>query len=297
MNRNLLNPFWLVRKISLRVSGIEARNLYKELVELKSKKVDHDKQSIEFREALEKAHQDLQVIQHQFTFAREARETRIHSYVAEALSLASAKVQVKQSRAASSKHSDLDGKFSKYGSDKETRHSYAATYAEILAGIENPHILEIGLGSLNGFPYGGLAPGGSIKAWRDAYPTAVIVGADIDEEAVNSISEIGVVVDQTSDESLNIFVSKIGAYSPFDLIVDDGFHDPHANLRTLMKVFPLLSDTGSYVIEDVHNSMIDLWRLLSLTVDGTLEIRDLSADRPETDDNFLLIFTKKRSEA
>ena len=101
------------------------------------------------------------------------------------------------------------------------------------------------------------------------------------------------VVDQTSDDSLDAFVQEVGEYAPFDLIVDDGFHDPHANFRTLIKVFPLISESGAYVIEDVHQSMVDLWRLLSRSIDAEMEIRDLSAERPEADDNILLIFSKR----
>ena len=294
MKRQVVNPFWVMKKIWNRVTGIEARSLYRQLLDLKENYPQNKSLQIETQIALEEAREELQITKHQLTFAREARETRIHPYVAEALSLGARNTKVRLSYAASGDFKILDGKFSKYGSDKESRHSYAATYAEILDGIESPHILEVGLGSLNGYPYGGLPPGGSIKAWREAYPTSVIVGADLDEEAVASISEVGFVVDQTSNQSLEAFVGKIQEYAPFDLIVDDGFHDPHANLRTLLKVFPLIADTGAYVIEDVHNSMVDLWLVLSSTIDADLEIRDLSAERPETDDNILLIFRKKR---
>jgi hypothetical protein len=278
-NKKFLNLRWVVGKVIYRISGKEARTLSHSLLQAR---IDLEQRAIE-----------LQSQQDELDYLRNSRSTRIHAYVAEALSLAAALAEPKTVTKKRFSTGVLNGKFTKHGSDKETRHNYAETYSEILDGIDSPHILEIGLGSLNGFPYGGLAPGGSIKAWREAYPEAVIVGADIDPDAVASISEIGFVLDQTSDQSLDDFIIMVSKFAPFDLIVDDGFHDPHANFRTLLKIFPLTAAKGSYVIEDVHNSLINFWKVIAKTIDAHLEVRDLSTDRPDTDDNFLLIFTKR----
>ena len=322
MNKKFLNLAWVLKRVWLRITGIEARRLYQDLLKTQSSltatrqelttregelaatrqelttrdgELAATRQELTTREGeLTATRNSVEILTAELNHSRHARETRVHPYVSEALAIASKNNRTTSTFKSEATVNDLEGMFTKYGSDKESRHSYALTYSEILQGRQDPHILEVGLGSLNGFPYGGLPPGGSIKAWREAYPTSLIVGADIDEEAVASISEIGIVVDQTSDESLNNFVARIKEYAPFDLVVDDGFHDPHANLRTLLKVFPLIADTGAYVIEDIHNSMVDLWRVLSSTIDAELEIRDLSAERPETDDNILLIFRKKR---
>jgi len=301
IDKRYINPGWVVKRVWLRVSGKEARSLYQEFLEMKSVLLSRESELTSTQEQLSQRESELTSTQEQLSqrevdlsHSRNSRETRIHPFVSEALKIASRNTSATLSEISTSATNVLEGMFSKYGSDKESRHSYSLTYSELLQGHQNPHILEIGLGSLNGFPYGGLPPGGSIKAWREAYPTSLIVGADIDEEAVKSISEIGLVVDQTSDQSLDDFVENINQYGPFDLVVDDGFHDPHANLRTLIMVFPLISDSGAYVIEDIHNSMVDLWKLLSMTIEAELEIRDLSSERPETDDNILLIFRKKR---
>ena len=281
--RKFLNPKWVIRKVAARLSGSEARNLFYDLTQTQS---DLEIKIIE----LERTKQELDYLSN-------SRHTRIYPYVAESLSLAASLIDTKIVYKNKLSNGVLTGKFTRYGSDKETRHNYAETYSEILEGIEAPIILEIGLGSLNGFPYGGLPPGGSIKAWREAFPKGVIVGADIDHEAVASISEIGFVLDQTSTQSLDEFKTFISKHAPFDLIVDDGFHDPHANFRSLWKLFPLIKASGSYVIEDVHNTLIDFWKVVASTLDANLEIRDLSSDRPNTDDNILLIFTKSEMES
>jgi len=270
MDKNHIKPISTLKKIWQRVTGREVHRLYRELQAT--------------QQELQATQQELQATRYDVTrviadaeINKNSRENRFHPYVAEALMIAAKSSTIPLTFFSPTNIGPLKGKFTYYGSDKETRHSYAATFSDILTAIDKPRILEIGLGSLNGYPYAGLPPGGSIKAWRSAYPSALIVGADIDKAAVDSI-----------------FVRQASQYAPFDLIVDDGFHDPHANLRTLIHVFPLTSDGGAYVIEDVHVSMVNLWRLLSQSVDGDLEIRDLSAERPNTNDNILLIFRKKR---
>jgi len=244
---------------------------------------------------IQQSEEKLIEVKPSYNFDSNARESRLHPYVAEALGLAAVAIGTKITYQSYIKSGPLIGLFTKHRSDKETRHNYAETYMEILDEKDKPHILEIGLGSSNGFPYGGGSPAGaSIKAWREGYPDSIIVGADIDPVSVASISEIGFVLDQTSDESLDEFTKKVSQYAPFDLIVDDGFHDPHANLRTFLKIFPLISEHGSYVIEDIHKSLLNFWSVVGATLGADLEIRDLSNDRPETDDNILLIFTKRK---
>ena len=217
------------------------------------------------------------------------RHNRIHAFVDEALALIENRTQILNSLVESENHL-MSGKFRKYGSDKEDRHSYAWVYSSLLQELESPKILEIGLGSLNGYPYGGLAPGGSIKAWRDAFPTATIVGADIDRESVAAIEEIGFVVDQTSDESLQSLSHALSSIGQFDLIVDDGFHDPHANMRTLLRLHENIRHGGHFVIEDVHYTLINFWKGVSESLPGELSIYDLRNQRINCEDNILLVF-------
>ncbi len=220
------------------------------------------------------------------------RHNRIHPFVEEALSLVPTEIEVLTDLTEISTH-QLSGKFRKYGSDKEDRHSYGWVYATLIGDNSSPKILEIGLGSLNGYPYGGLAPGGSIKAWRDGYPNATIVGADIDEEAVDAIDEMGIVVDQTSSDSLGALKSKITNIGGFDLIVDDGFHDPHANIRTYLMLHESLKRGGYFVIEDVHFTLLNFWRVVGSCLPGRVEIYDLRNQRPGCEDNILIVFHKE----
>ena len=281
MKRIFSGTILLFRKIYYRLSGLEARSLYSQLCE----------RNVELEFAKNENVNLMTIIQS----LTQTRSNRLHPYISETIALATEDLTIRVVEESRASFERLKGIFSMFGSDKETRHSYAETYAELLFNFKNPSILEIGLGSTNGFPYGGLAPGGSIRAWRQAFPSALIVGVDIDPESVTAINEIGFVADQTSQDSLDRLKEHLQEYKEFDLIVDDGFHDAHANFRTLKTLLPLLSASGSYVIEDVHETLIDFWKLVSLTIPAEMEIRDLRSERPETDDNVLLIFRNYNS--
>ena len=224
------------------------------------------------------------------TFAMlSSRDNRIHEFVKSALALAATELKEVKLVTTESKSCALGNIFDHCGSDKNSRHSYADVYEDLLADKEVPRILEIGLGSLNDFPYAGLRPGCSLQAWRTRYPEAFIVGADIDPESVQAVSEIAFLVDQTDPSSLDELSRKLSEYGLFDLIVDDGFHDPHANIQTMIKMLPHLSKDGAYVIEDVHSSLINFWRLVIAAMDLPGEIFDLSQLRPLVDDNVLIV--------
>jgi hypothetical protein len=228
--------------------------------------------------------------QTQHTFALlNARENRLHEYVKSALALAATNVNEAKVITSESEGGELGAFFDLFGSDKNSRHSYANVYEQILSKNESPRILEIGLGSLNAFPYaGGQRPGSSLNAWRKKYPTSFLVGADIDPESVETVSEIAFVVDQTDSVSLDALSSKLTIHGQFDLIIDDGFHDPHANIQTLIKLLPHLTEDGTYIIEDVHSSLINFWRLVIEAMGLNGEVLDMSPLRPKTDDNVLI---------
>ena len=256
------------KKVWERISGIEPRRLWFELVETQ-------------KELVETQNWNSQ------------RKGRIHPFVAEALALITDS-QISKSGLRISRENYVSP-FTAFGSDKDTRHSYGPIYLEILEKFTTPRILEIGVGSINDFPYAGLAAGGSMKGFRSKFPTAIIVGIDIDPHSIEIIRADdfqGYVVDQTSDKSLIENKAKLAKHGPFDLIIDDGFHDPHANIRTLKAYFPLLSENGSYVIEDVHESLIDFWKVIGSRLPGDVDVVDLRSNRPDVDDNVLVIIRR-----
>ena len=265
-------------KIWRRITGIESRQLYRWLTDTQTQLTDTQTQ--------------LTDTQTQLTNAPDQRDKRIHPFIIEALELIAPDKNLLIPEFLVEKKPSV---FTEFGSDKDTRHSYGALYLELIRGFSNPRILEVGVGSVNEFPYAGLPPGGALKAFRKEFPNALIIGIDIDPDSIENIKAqgfIGFVVDQTSDESLNNAKKILTEDGPFDLIIDDGFHDPHANIRTLKKLFDLLSDHGTYVIEDVHEILIPFWNAIATHLPGNLRILDLRRMRPETEDNVLILITK-----
>ena len=56
-----------------------------------------------------------------------------------------------------------------------------------------------------------------------------------------------------------------------------------------MKILPHLAQDGTYIVEDVHSSLIDLWRLVIAAMGLNGEVLDMSPLRPDTDDNVLVV--------
>ena len=157
---------------------------------------------------------------------------------------------------------ELGALFRKHGSDKASAHDYYRVYGSILGRrrLEPLNILEIGLGTnnidipSNMGPSG--RPGASLRAFRDWAPNAQIYGADVDRRILFSEDRIQTEwVDQTDPDSLAALRAKF-ANRTFDLIIDDGLHLPHANMNTITYLLPLMSERGTFVVEDIsgHNA-------------------------------------------
>jgi len=99
----------------------------------------------------------------------------------------------------------------------------------------------------------GVFEGGSLDLWRKYLgPKATIFGIDIDPSCASKVSapnqvRIG---SQDDPEFLRGVVEEMGGV---DLILDDGSHKGYHIITSFRALFPLLSDGGLYVIEDMHD--------------------------------------------
>lgn len=155
---------------------------------------------------------------------------------------------------------DLAQLFDHYGSDKD-RNGYAQLY-HVLLSPQRAHVqifLEIGIGtmvpgahsSMQGYALDGYAPGGSLRAWRDWFPEAQILGCDVQPDTQFVDSRIKTFICDSRDgkvvrDVLADFSGKL------DIIIDDGDHVDESQLVTLQNFWPLLRDGGLYVIEDIY---------------------------------------------
>jgi len=183
---------------------------------------------------------------------------------------------------------DLAKIFAKHATDK-FGHGYANTYHPLFNKLRDLplNILEIGIGtmipdvvsSMVGYAPPGYRPGASLRAWREYFPKANIVGLDVQKDTMLKDEErIRTFLCDTTDASAVQKMFKDGELKDqtFDIIVDDGSHHSRHQLATLRNLYPLLRPQGIYVIEDVV-PWTDLWtfpELRQITSDATLMIPD-----------------------
>jgi hypothetical protein len=152
-----------------------------------------------------------------------------------------------------------------YSSDKAYTHSYHHFYANIFESTENVlNILEVGIGTNNLDVLSTMGPNGkpgaSLRAFRDFFLNANVVGCDVDKRILFKEERIETFwVDQVNVNGFN----EIPAETTFDLMIDDGLHSPHANLNTLRYFISKIRVGGWIVIEDIGPQTLVIWMLCS----------------------------------
>ncbi|MCX5828774.1 MAG: class I SAM-dependent methyltransferase [Deltaproteobacteria bacterium] len=133
------------------------------------------------------------------------------------------------------------GKF--YGTDKATCHKYTDIYEPYFEKYTVPKILEIGVHK-----------GASIKMLNDFfYNKCKIIGFDSGDqlEFKNCFANVKII---EGDQSIRDDLKNLHQEGPFDIIIDDGSHLVEHQLISFAALFPLLSENGVYIIEDIHTS-------------------------------------------
>jgi len=156
-----------------------------------------------------------------------------------------------------------------YGSDKGSLfrnvHTYTDLYQELFYPIKDnvKAVLESGIGRINPSVKNNLSfypnPGASLKVWRDYFTNAVIIGGDINYEALketeyNEERIYTGFLDQMSPlvikRFFEYFVSKYT--DSFDIIIDNGLHTAEAAICLFENTIRYLKKDGFYIIEDMH---------------------------------------------
>lgn len=132
----------------------------------------------------------------------------------------------------------------KYQTDKHTDHHYIQEFYE----IEFEHLRDKELNILEI----GVWRGDSLKLWHDYFINSNIYGADhfirVGEDRVRTeLSSFGRI-----KQLLNIDSTEKKLYFDvqMDIIIDDGAHNPDAQIQTYENTKHLLKDGGIYIIED-----------------------------------------------
>lgn len=165
--------------------------------------------------------------------------------------------------------SNLTECLSKYGSDK-IANGYVPVYTAL---FRHPtfmvdSLLEVGIGTmLDGVPSSmarvawrsvDYQPGASLKAWRDYFPHAQVVGIDPQPDCQFADERIMTIqADSTDTETMRALGRSLS--KAFDVIIDDGLHTIPAQMATLNNLWTWLRPGGLYIIEDVHPGHPDQW--------------------------------------
>jgi cephalosporin hydroxylase len=119
-------------------------------------------------------------------------------------------------------------------------HRYGHVYQYLLESWRdrNLRLLEIGVWE-----------GGSLRAWHELLPNAHLVGMDILQATAQYRKPWADIV--VGDASKVADLGKLKPYAPFDVIIDDGSHQPNDVNAAYAYLWPLLNVGGVYVIEDL----------------------------------------------
>jgi Methyltransferase domain len=136
---------------------------------------------------------------------------------------------------------ELNAIFAECGTDKGPCHHYGAAYEYLLRGRE---LRELKLLEL------GVAGGGSLRTWNRYLPRATVIGADHDPNCRQYAGPQAIVeiIDHSDREQLQ----SLAKYAPFDIIIDDGSHQPDDIRLAYDVLWPMLKVGGIYVMEDLQ---------------------------------------------
>ena len=140
---------------------------------------------------------------------------------------------------------DLSFICEKYGSDKGiSNHGFTPFYDKHLSSIRvnAKKIVEIGVDK-----------GNSLKMWKEYFPNATIIGADVNIDP-NLIDER--IKLKTVDQSKRLHLVALKEANDADVIIDDGSHMMNHQQTTLGVLFMKLKKGGFYILEDLHTSLI-----------------------------------------
>lgn len=174
-------------------------------------------------------------------------------------------------------------------------HTYTDYYS-ILFDHCREHVLnvfECGLGTNNPDFRSNMGingqPGASLRVWRDYFPRAGIVGADIDAGILFTEPRIATFqVDQTDPGSIADLWRQVDV-ELFDLMIDDGLHEFDAGSCLFNHSIHKLSPNGIYIIEDVKAADLDNYRNFFISRPFTVDYVNLHRPDVEVGDNSLII--------
>lgn len=100
----------------------------------------------------------------------------------------------------------------------------------------------------------GVSGGGSLEMWRGYFgPGSRIVGLDVDPAcAAHAGDGVDVVIGDQGDPA--VLADILARFGAPDIVIDDGSHRMADVLASFRHLYPAVSATGVYLVEDTHTS-------------------------------------------
>ena len=123
------------------------------------------------------------------------------------------------------------------GTDKQSNHNYGDAYDALFTDR----------GGVNLMMEVGVADGACLRAWREVFPNALIVGMDIHPSAQARGDRIQFFIgDQRSQEDCECAAGG----RQFDVIIEDATHVLENTLLTFLFLWPFVKPGGLYIVEE-----------------------------------------------
>ncbi len=155
-----------------------------------------------------------------------------------------------------------------YDTDKQRRHKYLHSYDKYMKPYTDRPIKMFEIGILGGQ---------SLLMWREyLHNQSEVYGIDITYERVmggpNTLIEAGCIIDIVDQRNKHAVTDFCKQHGPFDIIIDDGDHQPLSQQMCFGALFQYVRPNGLYIVEDLHTSYNPERLRLDRTQISTIEV-------------------------
>jgi len=167
-----------------------------------------------------------------------------------------------------------------FNSDKQWRHKYFNIYEQYFNPYKNQNIKLFEIGILNGE---------SLRIWEKYFNNekSIFYGVDIDMNQISGTFNDRVIIEKVNQRNREEVITFAEKYGKFDIIIDDGDHQPLSQQMCFGILFKYLNPKGIYVIEDLHTSY-NIGRLqLDKTQISTIDILMILKNKLQITSDFM----------
>ena len=178
-------------------------------------------------------------------------------------------------------------------------HNYTPIYNYIIGPLDmrSTHLVEIGIGTnfLDAVSTMGAegVPGASLRGWREFFPGAIIVGADVDRRILFTENQIDTYfTDQLDLQALESLKTRVHEKGSVAILIDDGLHTLEANMNVINVFASAVLPGGVLIVEDIISGYLNQWETwLAESRYPALLVR-VPHDTNKSDNNLVFLFTK-----